>query len=156
VKRNLSLHHNEVLTGRLSISIEKNGSPLVQIRVLPTCNGESLKLRAFTGRDLSFGGCGTRANSTKKSNLIIRALCPFVGLPQPKCPSIGVEQGTLSAHHFLIAHFGQLVHSPHSPKREVNLPTQHNRALTDSFSISLQKWMAFSWKNGRFSLRPGA
>src|ERR1700704_1967984 len=32
------------------------------------------------------------------------------------------------------------------PKREVNLPTQHNTALTDSFSISLQKWMAFSRK----------
>jgi hypothetical protein len=53
--------------------------------------------------------------SKKRSNLIIRALRPFVGPRQPKCSTIGVEQGALSAHHFLIANFGKLVHLLHSP-----------------------------------------
>jgi hypothetical protein len=115
--------------------------------------GEPSKVGAFASRHLRFKDCRATALSKKRSNLIIRALRPFVGLRQPKCSATGVEQGALSAHHFLIANFGKLVDLPSLPKREAILPAQHNRALTDSFSI-------FRCKNGwlfllKYLLLPG-
>jgi hypothetical protein len=86
-----------------------------EIRVCFRHSGEPSKVGAFASRHLRFDDCRATALSKKRSNLIIRALRPFVGLRQPKCSTIGVEQGALSVHHFLITNFGKLVHLLHSP-----------------------------------------
>jgi hypothetical protein len=99
-------------------STEDKGSLVVEIRVCFRHSSKPSKVGAFASRHLRFDDCRATALSKKRSNLIIRALRPFVGLRQPKCSTISVEQGALSAHHFLIANFGKLVDLPSLPKRE--------------------------------------
>jgi hypothetical protein len=96
----------------------RKGSLIVEICVCFRHSGEPSKVGAFASRHLRFDDCRATALSKKRSNLIIRALRPFVGLRQPKCSTISVEQGALSAHHFLIANFGKLVDLPSLPKRK--------------------------------------
>ncbi len=48
------------------------------------------------------------------SDLIKRALFPFLGLRQPEHSTLGIQRGTLSAHVFLTANLRELVHDPHS------------------------------------------
>ena len=97
-------------------STEEKASLVVEIRVCFRHSGEPSKVGAFASRHLRFDDCRATALSKKRSNLIIRALRPFVGLRQPECSTIGVEQGALSAHHFLIANFGKLVDLPSLPQ----------------------------------------
>jgi hypothetical protein len=56
-----------------------------------------------------------------ESNLINCPLRPFVGLRQPELSTIRVEQGTFSAHHFLIADFSKSAHLLRFPENKINL-----------------------------------
>jgi hypothetical protein len=81
------------------------------------CDGKPLNVGAFASRHLRLGAYETRAIvfSKMKGNLIKSALFPLFCLCQPKRSPFWVQQGALSAHHFLIADFYELVHSLHSP-----------------------------------------
>jgi hypothetical protein len=54
------------------------------------------------------------AFSKVERNLVKRALFPLFRLRQPENLTLGIQQGTLPAHKFLITNFDELVHELHS------------------------------------------
>src|SRR5271167_124344 len=69
-------------------------------------------------------------------NLIERALSPLFRLRQPENLALGIQQGTLPAHKFLIANFDELVHELHSCRVKLTNPSIIAESGTVVFAFS--------------------
>jgi len=97
----------------------------------------TLNVGAFVGCSTSWTreACAT-AFSKMKGNLIKRALLPLFCFFQPKRSAFWLQQGALSANHFLITDFNKFIHSLHSPR----VKPIHLAIMTDLRRNVLSNW----------------
>jgi hypothetical protein len=97
---------------------------------IPYCSEKPLT-RGFLGI-----ACIEAAFSKVERNLVKRALFPLFRLRQPENLTLGIQQGTLPAHKFLIANFDELVHELHSCRVKPINPATIAESGTAVFAFS--------------------